>query len=104
MWQTTEQKTWYKRLRQFFLENQFTSEFINDVRNFFNHTKTDFVNNQGQFGQDLIEHFKFDEDLNVFFEQVIQAKNFLLEVVDQVGFASEKLLQDYMNKYIVVLL
>lgn len=86
------------------MNNQFAFEFIDDVRNFFNHTKTDFINEQGQFGQEFIEHLTLDEDVDVFLQQVTRAKDFVLEVIDQVGLGTEKLLQDYMNKYIIFVL
>lgn len=97
-WQSSEQKTWFKRFEQFLFHNLLTFEYSEDLTNFFLHLKTDFINNHEQFGVQLIDHLNLDEDLQLGFQRINYTTMILIETLFQISFFSEQLLQEYLNK------
>jgi hypothetical protein len=97
-WQSTQQETWFKRFQQFLFNNNLTSQFSEDCGEFFDHLKTDFTNEHGQFGVQLIDYLKFDEDLKLGFQRINYTKIVLTQAFFQIGSLIENLFQGYMNK------
>ncbi|UJR26422.1 hypothetical protein I4U23_007754 [Adineta vaga] len=97
MSQITQQKTWFKRVKQFLFENQLALEFFQDCQKFFLSMKTDFIDEQGQFGKQFIDHLDLDNDFKLLLQKIDKTTKVFLEIFSQIGFGTEQILQEYMN-------
>jgi tagatose-1,6-bisphosphate aldolase len=98
IWQSAEQKTWLKRFKQFLLDNNLTIQFSEDLKDFFDYLKTDFINEHGEFGVKLVNYLNLDEDFQLAIQRINYTTKVLIETLFQIGFFGENLLQDYLNK------
>lgn len=87
-----------ERFKQFLFYNNLTTQFLEDFQEFFNYTKTDFINEHGQFGVQLIDYLNFDEDFITGLQQINYTTKLFFETLFQFGSGCENLLQEYMNK------
>ncbi|CAF2481225.1 unnamed protein product [Rotaria sp. Silwood2] len=99
IWQSAEQKTWLQRFQQFLFANNLTYQFSKDFQTFFKYLKTDFIDEHEQFGIQLMNYMDLDEDLKLQLQQINYTTMVLIETLFQIGFHTENLLQEYMNKY-----
>ena len=93
-----QQKTWLKRFQQFLFCNNLTLQFSKNFEDFLKYFKNDFINEQEQFGLQLIDHLNFDKDFKLYLQRVNRTAIMLIEILFRIGFYNENLLQEYMNK------
>ncbi|CAF3266519.1 unnamed protein product [Rotaria socialis] len=95
--QSVQQKTWLQRFEKFLFANNLTVQFAKDSKKFFNHLKTDFIGEHGQFGVQLMNYLDLDEDFKVQLKRINRAATILVKALFQIGFENEGFLQEYLN-------
>ncbi|CAF3453827.1 unnamed protein product, partial [Rotaria socialis] len=94
---SVQQKTWLQRFEKFLFANNLTVQFAKDSKKFFNHLKTDFIGEHGQFGVQLMNYLDLDEDFKVQLKRINRAATILVKALFQIGFENEGFLQEYLN-------
>ena len=74
-------------------------EFVGDLKKFLNEFKIDFLNEQGQFGRQMIEHLQLDENVQTGLQTIHSHTSQLIETLYQISLFGENLFQEYLNKY-----
>jgi len=80
------------------LKNHHIEEFFSDIKQFLSQFKLDFIDEHGQFAEQLIDHLKFDDDLQSTFERFNSTTRNLLDKFFEYAFLTENYFEEYLNK------
>lgn len=92
------QKTWLRRLEQAWVSNRTTLEFEQDLQTFVSNVKEDFIRVQGEFGKQLAEHLRFDDDLQASLQRIDASVRVVIGFLTELGFRMENGLEEFLNK------
>ena len=94
--------SWVERSKAFLMNNSLASEFLCDCRALIAHVTQDLIDEHGSVGEQFVDRLRVDADLQLALQRLNATVVMLVENVFRVGLFGEQLLEEYTNKFVIL--